>query len=258
MALPVSAAHVVPAEPWVRPGFQGLYKGLLKVADSAAALTARRHVTGLENIPKKGPFLLVMNHVGYGDFIGIMKVLRAARPDVRFIAAREEVSGPGLKQVMILAGPILVDRNTPQAKQVLQQMPQVYEAGQGVGIFPDGEFAAMPDKLKKGAALSALTNGVPVIPMVHWGAEEALDRAKHLKVFSRRPHVMLRVMKPVEMPALPEGFDPATAKIPFALVEEGTARIRQALRDGVVSVQRAKALFEDAFAQGKGPSITGY
>ncbi len=221
---------------WSPPRHPKLYAGLVKLGDRVLVpLVARRDVRGLQHIPKNGPFLIVSNHRSLADPpVVVMALSRAGRVDARFVAAQGLWKVPGVGQALQLGAHLPVERGTAAAKDVLVLADDVYKAGQPVGIFPEGGIRltedGAPEELKAGASLFGLSHGIPIIPVVHWNTEGLIAKRSP---FSRRPKIQVEVLPPVEMPRV------ATLGVPTrAEVDEGTARILAALRDGVGKLQQ--------------------
>jgi 1-acyl-sn-glycerol-3-phosphate acyltransferase len=173
-------------------------------------------IIGLEHLPRTGPALLAVNHVGYVDFVyGGVAPERIGRL-VRFMAKRElfdhKVSGP----IMRACRHIAVDRAEGEAS--LAEAMRHLEQGELVGIFPEATISrAMEIKdLKTGAVRIAHRAGVPLIPMVLWGTQRLMTK-DHPKDFSRGTAISIRVGEPLRV----TGDDPVAE----------TAALRTALQD---------------------------
>jgi 1-acyl-sn-glycerol-3-phosphate acyltransferase len=171
-------------------------------------------ITGLEHLPRTGPGLLALNHIGYVDFIyGGVAPDRIGRR-VRFMAKRElfdhRVSGP----IMRACRHIEVDRADGEAS--LAQAQQFLEQGELVGIFPEATISrAMEIKdLKTGAVRIAAATGAPLVPMVLWGTQRLMTK-DHPRDFSRGTAISIRVGAPLAV----TGTDPIgeTAALKSAL-----------------------------------------
>ncbi len=155
-------------------------------------------IQGLEHLPRSGPALLAMNHIGYVDFVyGGLPADRIGRR-VRFMAKRElfdhRVSGP----IMRACRHIPVDRAEGEAS--LADTMRHLEAGELVGIFPEATISrAMEVKeLKTGAVRIATRAGVPLIPMVVWGTQRLMTK-DHDKDFRRGKAISIRIGAPVAL-----------------------------------------------------------
>jgi 1-acyl-sn-glycerol-3-phosphate acyltransferase len=193
------------------------YTAIIRTAKLAMrALGQQIDITGLEHLPRTGPALLAVNHIGYVDFVyGGVAPERIGRR-VRFMAKRElfdhRVSGP----IMRACRHIPVDRAVGEAS--LGEALRNLAAGELVGIFPEATISrAMEIKdLKTGAVRIAHQAGVPLVPMVLWGTQRLMTK-DHPKDFSRGTAISIRVGAPIEV----TGDDPVgeTAVLRRALQE---------------------------------------
>lgn len=145
------------------------------VAPLAMALW-RPRVSGLENLPDTGPFLVVSNHLALVDSFAIPVV--APRP-VRFIARADlwQKKGPigwVMRTFFTIIGTVPVERGTLRSAQdSLDVALQVLRDGDGFGIYPEGTRSrdGRLYKGRTGAAWLAQHSGAPVIPVGLRGTE---------------------------------------------------------------------------------------
>lgn len=136
----------------------------------------RPAVEGLENVPDDGPFLLASNHLSFFDSV----ILQALAPRmVHFFAKAEYFTAPGprgraMKWFFESVGSIPVQRGEQAAATVaLDSLVDLLEAGQAVGIYPEGT-RSRDGRLyrgRTGVGWLALTTGVPVVPVGLIGTE---------------------------------------------------------------------------------------
>jgi len=168
---------------------------------------ARFDIGGLDNIPKKGPAILVGNHRSYFDGLAIgFTVSQVGRP-LRFLGKKEVFDAPVVGQIAAAMGGIRVERGTG-SDQPLAAAAEALEAGELVMIMPQGTIPrgrAFFEPVLKGrwgaAKLAAMTRA-PVIPIGLWGTERVWPRnARMPDVLALRhpPTVRIRVGKAVEM-----------------------------------------------------------
>jgi len=105
-----------------------------------------------------------------------------------------------------------VMRGTKDAAVAVEAAVQAAASGECVIVYPEGTITKDPDlwpmPAKSGAARIALTAGVPVIPMAHWGAHEVMGPyRKEFKAFPRKTmHVL--VGPPVDLDDLRTDGEP--------------------------------------------------
>jgi 1-acyl-sn-glycerol-3-phosphate acyltransferase len=180
------------------------YTAIIKAAKTGfRALGQRIDIIGLEHLPRTGPALLAVNHIGYVDFIyGGVAPERIGRR-VRFMAKRElfdhRVTGP----IMRACRHIMVDR--AEGESSMAAALQFLADGELVGIFPEATISrAMEIKeLKTGAVRIAATAGVPLIPVVLWGTQRMMTK-DHDRDFSRGTAITIRIGTPIQV----SGDDP--------------------------------------------------
>lgn len=140
-------------------------------------LLCRPTVTGLDNVPTDGGFIVASNHLSFLDSVLIAGIF--PRP-VGFIAKAEYftqkgVRGTGKRFFFESFGSIPVDRDRQAGGvEALYRLADVINAGQGVGIYPEGT-RSRDGRLyrgKNGVGWLALTTGVPVVPVGLRGTEK--------------------------------------------------------------------------------------
>lgn len=137
----------------------------------------RAEVTGLENVPKEGGFIVASNHLSFFDSL----IIQALTPrDVAFFAKAEYFTTPGVKGKLMKSffesvGSIPVQRGEQAASvAALDSLVEIIEGGSGIGIYPEGT-RSRDGKLyrgRTGVGWLALTTGVPVVPVGLIGTEK--------------------------------------------------------------------------------------
>ena len=133
-------------------------------------LLFRPHVTGRENVPATGAFILASNHL---SFIDSMVIPLMAPRKVGYLAKAEYFTTPGiggwLTRVLFTAlGALPVHRGTHRAAQeALDTAMSVLKDGGGFGIYPEGTRSkdGRLARGKTGVAWLALTADCPVVPV---------------------------------------------------------------------------------------------
>ena len=155
----------------------------------------RLKVTGQENIPQDGPFIIVANHSSLLDpvILGI-----SVKPKVIFVAAAYLFEIHWLGYLLRKANSIPIHRenyinNIKSIKQVLK----ILKRGGVLGIFPEGGVDRQKDDLpiKAGAAYLATKVGVPIVPIRIKGADKVLPRgAKFIRSLNK---IEVEIKKPI-------------------------------------------------------------
>lgn len=176
----------------------------------------RTRVAGLENLPKKGPALLVINHLGDADVV----VLFAHSPPTMEAMGKVELRDfPVLGKIADAYGVIWVHRGQPD-RAALRAVFEAFADNRMVAIAPEAR-ESLTGSLEEGtggAAYLALKASVPVVPITFTGTENWRVYGD-LKRFRRTP-VTVTVGKPFRLAPYPD-FREA--------VEKGTERIMRTL-----------------------------
>ncbi|MDO4612755.1 MAG: lysophospholipid acyltransferase family protein [Actinomycetaceae bacterium] len=191
------------------------YRLAVALARIPVGMITRPHWSGEENLPTTGGFIAAANHISEFDSMTFMHFLVDNGVPVRVMAKKELFDVPGLGWLMRSAGQVPVDRSVGKGGDALEPAAKALEAGECLGIYPEGTLTRDPDSWpmrgKTGAARLALRTRVPVIPVAQWGAQDVLGR------YCRRPHLLgrkdvwVRAGEPVDLSDLYERADDPAA-----------------------------------------------
>lgn len=155
----------------------------------------RLKVTGQQNIPRDGPFIIVANHSSLLDPV-ILGV--SIKPKIIFVAAAYLFEIRWLGYLLRKANSIPVQReNYTNNIKSLKQALKILQQGGVLGIFPEGGIDRQKDDLpiKAGAAFLATRVGVPIVPIKIKGADKVLPRgAKFVKSLNK---IEVEIKKPI-------------------------------------------------------------
>lgn len=156
-------------------------------------------VSGLENIPQRGPGILAGNHLSYLDPPVIGAVV--PRP-VRFMAKAELFKIPIFNLFLRRIRTFPVHRGAAD-RSAIRAALQVLEAGDLMALFPEGTRNRTGELLppQKGVASIALRSHAPVIPVGITGTS-IVDRRLHPM---RRPLIRVSFGPPVDLDDLRTG-----------------------------------------------------
>lgn len=183
------------------------------------AVCTRASVGGLENYPRRGPALVVINHLGDADSV----LALACLPEFPEIVAKIELRklpllGPGMDAL----GVIWVHRGQPDRRAVSAAL-EAFHRGLKVVIAPEGResLTGALEAGTEGAAFLALRGGVPVVPVAVTGTQNGNVYGSLLRL--RRAAVSLTVGEPLVLPG--EGGRRAALQEGTRLIMEALARM---------------------------------
>ena len=140
-------------------------------------------VTGSENIPVRGPFVIVANHTSVFDGFILVSIIKLK---ITFLSATYLFKTNFYGYILrgIGAVPVKRDGNDIQA---LRKSFKVLKNGGILGIFPEGRITKKENdsSVKAGAAYLAAKTKVPILPIAIRGADKALPVGKKCPKFSR-------------------------------------------------------------------------
>ena len=132
-------------------------------------LAARLRVYGADRVPLTGGLVVACNHFGWID----PPALGAASPRVLYYMAKVEAHRvPGLGQLMRSFGAFSVRRGESD-REAVRTMRQIVADGHALGLFAEGtrQRSGVPGPVQPGAAMVAITENVPVVPVAIHGSQ---------------------------------------------------------------------------------------
>jgi len=157
------------------------------------------HVTGLDKLPQRGPFLLCSNHQSYIDGVIMSSVLPwQVFRDIFFVGTSEHFGSGFLRVLARWLRIMLVD---PDANLIPAMRAGAFGLGHGrvLILYPEGERSidGPPKKFKKGAAILSIHTQVPIVPVAIEGFHEAWPRGKPFQKFAS---LQIRFGDPINPP----------------------------------------------------------
>lgn len=179
-------------------------------------------IAGRANVPFAGPAIVAVNHTTIVDVAPVLAALHKcglhpSRPcgtngcetrhgHVRFLATEVVFAHPILGPLVRHAGFVPVGRGH-SAVTALKSALAALGRGEIVGIFPEGDVAAVPDgaprKFRIGVGKLALESGATIVPVAHHDARAigsgSMARSLLGAVTSvvRRPTVRINIGTPI-------------------------------------------------------------
>lgn len=200
-----------------------VYRGMQAVVRPALRAAYGFEVTGAHYMPRRGPVLVVANHLHNFDPV----VLGAALPRPILYMAKEELfTHPAFSWFIRGFGAYSVRRGTPD-RAALRQTRVLLAQGLVVGLFPEGTrgLSGQLGAPQPGVALVAFQAGAPVLPVGISGTEtlpfdaKAAGRAGAGRG-GNRPRPRVAIGQPFTLP-------PATRHDKAALAAAGDRIMRE-------------------------------
>jgi 1-acyl-sn-glycerol-3-phosphate acyltransferase len=124
---------------------------------------------GMERVPREGGGVLAMNHFNFID-IPVFGTICPRR--VVFVGKSELFDYPGLAQLIRAHGALPIRRGESD-REALRRMRETVRENDLLGLFIEGtrQKSGVPGKPMPGAAMVAISEGVPVIPAAIHGSQ---------------------------------------------------------------------------------------
>ena len=136
----------------------------------------------LENIPAPGGAVIAINHTGYLDFLPAALAARSRGRRMRFMIKSEMQRVKAVDFLIRHTKTIPVDRRA--GADAYAAAVALLREGEIVGVYPEATISRSFElkDFKTGAARMAQEAGVPIVPLIVWGAHRiwTKDRPKNL------------------------------------------------------------------------------
>jgi 1-acyl-sn-glycerol-3-phosphate acyltransferase len=191
---------------------------LLEISVTGAVRTLGPRITyyGLENIPATGGAVIAINHTSYIDWVpAAIAVYRRGRR-LRFMIKSEMLDVKIVAFLMRGCDMISVDRRAGAGAYAVAV--QRLREGELVAVYPEATISRSFElkDFKTGAVRMAREAGVPMIPMIAWGAHRMWTKDHPKKLFRNRVPITAIVGEPLR---------------PTDSVEQTDAALREAMTE---------------------------
>lgn len=186
-------------KPYRPPAYTFLTRPLLRgIARFLFQVLGRVHVSGLENVPRQGAYLVAVNHISIFD---PPFVLAFWPRTLDAIGAVDVFDQPIKGQLLRLYGTIPVHRGEYD-RALIEKMLDLLRAGRAVMIAPEGGRSHEPAmrRAKPGIGFILQQAQVPVVPV---GVTGTMDDFLQRALRGERPVLEMRVGKPIVLPPSP-------------------------------------------------------
>jgi len=200
-------------------GSRAFYQFIRLLVVTICRTYCRMTVTGQENIPKTGPFILAPIHRSYID---TPIASGCTRRRMRFMGKDSMWKRQPFNWMLSALGAFPVTRGSADREAILRAI-QVLKSGEPLVLFPEGERKSGPtvQPLMDGAAYVACKAGVSIIPVGIGGSERVMGKGAKF-IYPRK--LVVIIGKPIPVPAAIDG------RMPRAAVKEVTAQLHEQLQ----------------------------
>jgi long-chain acyl-CoA synthetase len=214
-----------------QPGFDLIWYPLSRAVQMATRDLFHLRVSGLENLPLRGPFILSSNHQSYIDPIIMASVVPKEIMGDTFALGTSEIFGEGfMRRLARWLRVVVLD---PDANLVPAMRAGAYGLRQGrvLILYPEGERSidGTPRIFKKGAAILSIHMQVPIVPVAIEGFYDAWPRGKTF--FQRLAPLKMTFGQPITPPPESRASEAAYEKLTAELKAKIVA-MWEKLREG--------------------------
>ena len=196
-----------------QPFFDVLWYPLSRLIQMFTRDLFRLRVSGLENLPAKGPYIISSNHQSYIDPVIMVSALPKEIMENTFAVGTSEIFGEGFMRR--LARWLRVMVLDPDANLVPAMRAGAFglKHGRILILYPEGERSidGTPRIFKKGAAILSIHMQVPIVPVAIEGFYEVWPRGK--KFFQKFNPMKMVFGKPIQPPPESEASEAAYEKL---------------------------------------------
>jgi 1-acyl-sn-glycerol-3-phosphate acyltransferase len=156
--------------------FQRFARGVFR---ALFGILLKCQVTGLENVPRQGPLIVVMNHINFLDPILVSVVIPR---DIAIMSKVENMEAPILGTLADWYGAFPVRRGEVDLSAVRNSL-RALQGGKALLLAPEGTRSqtARLQKGQDGTALIAFRAKAPLLPVALSGNEGFAENVKRLR-----------------------------------------------------------------------------
>lgn len=186
-----------------RSGLPRTTRVIVLIVRPLLMLFTKRDWQGVEKLPRGTGYVLAPNHNSHLDPFVISHFMVDHGITPRFLAKDSLLTTPFIGWIMRTAEQIPVRRRTATARDSLGPAQEAVARGGVVTIYPEGTLtrdpAGWPMSGYTGAVRVALKAGVPLVPMMQWGAQEILWPYTKVPKLLPRKTMHVRIGDPIDL-----------------------------------------------------------
>ncbi len=208
------------------------YRLLRLLLRAVSTLWFRVSVTGTENVPAEGGYILAPG--AHRSILDTPMAALASPRVLRFMGAENYFAIPGLGFFLRAMGGFPVERAMTD-RAALRSAEDVLAGGEPLVVFPEGTRRDGPTivEMKEGASFLACRAGVPIVPVGIGGAARAMPKGGR---FPRPRRIVLVIGAPIHPP--PQGDGTGRGRIKRSAVRGLTEKLQSDLQTLFDEAQR--------------------
>ncbi len=161
-----------------------------QLSKPAFALLADLEIIGRENLPPKGPLLMVGNHFSFTDPAALVRI---APWPLEFVGGAQPPHAPKWSRIIPWAWGFLHLHRGTGSTEALKGAVSVLKQGGVLGIFPEGgNWASVLRPARPGTAFLTTLSNAPILPVGYYGFTDIFPALKE----GRRARATINIGKP--------------------------------------------------------------